>query len=35
VAYILAIIWAIAYLIGGILGLLGNLRLRRRKSEER
>jgi hypothetical protein len=34
IAYILAIIWSIAYLIGGIIGLLGNLQLRRKKSDE-
>lgn len=35
VGYVLAILWAIVYLIGGILGLVGNLQHRGRKSEER
>lgn len=35
VAFILAIIWAIAYLVGGIISLLANLQLRRRKPEDR
>jgi hypothetical protein len=35
VAYILAIIWAIAYLIGGVIGLLGNLQGHGRKAESR
>jgi hypothetical protein len=35
VAYILALIWAIAYLVGGVIGLLGNLQRHGRESESR
>jgi hypothetical protein len=32
IAYICAIIWAILYLVGGIIGIVGNIKLSRRKS---
>ncbi len=35
IAFVCAIIWGIAYLIGAISALLGNLQLRRRKPDER
>ncbi len=35
IAFVFAIIWSIAYLVGGIVGLVGNLQRHGRESEER